>query len=181
MDLLIVHDEFTADIAQQMNAIISTIPDCQARIFSEKEWNDNKAQISSDQHVLFLGNVADGLALRERIQWKFQKLNMQYGWIGKRALVLVDEHTFNKEEITELKNLFEQKKIQYATSGVKVGIMVGAFTILGLIGVGIGAITMAIINKKSASKIYKAEYSYLLDTLLGNQQITFNKFMGIEA
>ena len=96
-------------------------------------------------------------------------------------MVLVDEHTFNKEEITELKNLFEKKKIQYATGGAKVGIMVGAFAILGLIGVGLGAITMAIINSKSASKIYKAEYSYLLDTLLGNQQIAFKNFMGFKA
>lgn len=105
MDLLIVHDEFTADIAQQMNAIIGTMPDCQARIFSEKEWNDNKAQISSDQYVMFLGNVADGLALKDVINWKFQKINMKYGWIGKRALLLVEEHDFKDFEIEELKSL----------------------------------------------------------------------------
>ena len=36
---------------------------------------------------------------------------MKYGWIGKKAVMLVEKHTFNKEEIKELKSMFENHKL----------------------------------------------------------------------
>lgn len=180
MDLTIVHDGTTSEIAQQLNALMSTIPECESRVFSEKDWNDNKANISSENYVLFIGNVADGLALKSIIQWKYEKLNMKYGWIGKKALMIVEKHTFKSNEIKELKEMFENQKVDNINVGANVGILAGSAVLLGLIGVGISAVTLAIINKKNADKIYKAEYGYMINLICGNRRIDFNNFIGIE-
>lgn len=180
MDLVIVHDKSTDDIAQQLNAMISTIPECQSRVLTENDWNANKMQISSEEFVLFIGNVADGLALKPMIQWKYEKINMKYGWIGKKALMLVEKHTFKKEEVEELKTMFENQKVNNIGVGANVGIFAGAAILLGLIGVGISAIALSIINKKNAEKIYKAEYGYMINLLCGVRRIDFNRFIGVE-
>lgn len=181
MNLVIVNDKFTSDIAQQLNAIISTIPECQSRVLSENDWNANKMQISSEEFVLFLGNVEDGIALKPIINWKYEKINMKYGWIGKKALMIVDKHTFKKEEIEELKTMFENQKINNIGVGANVGIFAGAAVLLGLIGVGLSAITMSIINKKNAEKIYKAEYGYMVNLLCNTRKVDFDTFIGIET
>ena len=44
MNLTIVHDSKTSAIARQLNAIISTIPECESRVLTEKDWNGTKAR-----------------------------------------------------------------------------------------------------------------------------------------
>lgn len=180
MDLTIVHDATTSAIAQQLNAIISTIPECESRILTEKNWNDNKATISSENYVLFIGNVPDGVALKPIIKWKYENINMKYGWIGKKALMIVEKHTFKKEELEELKKKLEKEKLNIINTGTNVGILAGAAVLLGLIGIGISAVTLAVINNKNADKIYQAEYGYMINLLCGTRRIDFNNFLGIE-
>ena len=180
IDLIIVHDKFTTDIAQQLNAIMSTIPECESCVLSENNWNGIKTQISSEEYVLFIGNVKDGLALQPLIQWKFEKLNMKYGWFGKKALMLVEKHIFKKEEIEELKNIFEEQKLNNVGVGANIGIFAGAAFLLGLIGIGISTVTMTIINKKNADKIYKCEYGYMINLLCNTQRVDFDNFIGYD-
>lgn len=182
MNLVIVHDDFTSEIAQQLNALISTIPECKSRVLDENTWNANKMQISSEEYVLFIGNVADGLALKDIMQWKFKKINMKYGWIGKKALLLVEKHSFTKDELEQLKDMFEKQELNgNVGAGASVGSVAVAGVLLGLIGVGIAAIAIKVINKKNADKIYKAEYSYMINLLCNAKRVDFNAFTGIEA
>ena len=94
--------------------------------------------------------------------------------------MLVEKHTFKKEEVEELKTMFENQKVNNIGVGANVGIFAGAAILLGLIGVGISAIALSIINKKNAEKIYKAEYGYMINLLCGVRRIDFNRFIGVE-
>ena len=180
MDLVIVHDKSTDDIAQQLNAIISTIPECQSRVLTENDWNANKMQISSEEFVLFIGNVADGLALKPIIQWKYEKINMKYGWIGKKALMLVEKHTFKKEEVEELKTMFNDPKVKTMNSALIHAITIASALLISPIGLAASAAVLTAVNKKNAEKIYKAEYGYMINLLCGVRRIDFNRFIGVE-
>ena len=189
MNLTIVHDSKTSAIARQLNAIISTIPECESRVLTEKDWNGTKATISSENHVLFIGNVVDGIALKPIIKWKYENINMKYGWIGKQALMIVEKHTFKKEELEELKKELEkeQLKLNSINIGTNMGILSGSAFFLALIGLGISSISLGIsgvtwvvINNKNADKIYQAEYGYMINLLCGTKRIDFNNFLGIE-
>lgn len=180
MELTIVHDEKTCEITQQINAIISSIPEYDSCVFTENDWKDNKAKISSENYVLFIGNVKDGIALKPIMKWQYEKINMKYGWIGKQGLLLVEKHKFTSDEIKELKNMFHEQKIHKLNAGATAGIMTGAAILLGLIGIAITSTVLAIINKKEADKIYLAEYGYMINLLFDSKRIDFDKFMGIE-
>jgi hypothetical protein len=180
IDLMIVHDKFTTDIAQQLNAIMSTIPECQSRILSEKDWENIKNQISSEEYVLFLGHVKDGLALQSIVNWQFEKLNMKYGWIGKKGLILVEKQTFNKEDIEELKNMFEKEKVSYMNAWIIRGITIASTVLISPIGFAATAV-LASINKKNSDKIYKAEYGYMINLLCNIRKDDFDTFIGYET
>lgn len=180
IDLIIVHDKFTADVAQQLNAIMSTIPECQSKVLSENDWNDIKAQITSEEYVLFLGHVKDGLALQSIIEWQFEKLNMKYGWLGKKGLMLVDKQTFKKEDIAELKILFEKEKISYMNAWIIRVISIFAAVLISPIGLAATAV-LATLNKKNSDKIYKAEYVYMMNVLCNTRKEDFDRFIGYET
>ncbi len=179
MDLVIVHDKFTEDIAQQLNAIMSTIPECQSRVLTENDWDANKMQISSEEYVLFLGNVKDGLALKPIIQWKYEKLNMKYGWIGKKALLLVEKHTFEKGELETLKSMFENQDVKYMNKWIVRGVTIASSVLISPIGLVASAV-LATINIKNATKIYKAEYGYMINQLCYTKRTDFNEYIGID-
>lgn len=205
MDLTIVHDATTSAIAQQVNAIISTISECESRIFTEKNWNDNKAMISSENYVLFIGNVPDGVALKPIIKWKYENINMKYGWIGKKALMIVEKHIFEKEEFEELKEVFENKKLNKINTRTKMTILGVLASFIGFCGggiasntfkndesekisnwlvlagglVGIASSSIALwFIKKNTDKIYQAEYEYMINLLFGKRIMDFYDFIG---
>ena len=180
IDLIIVHDKFTTDVAQQLNAIMSTIPECQSRILSEKDWNNIKSQISSEEYVLFLGHVKDGLALQTIVKWQYEKLNMKYGWIGKKGLMLVEKQTFKKEDIEELKIMFEKDEVSYMNAWIIRGITIASTVLISPIGFAATAV-LATINKKNSDKIYKAEYGYMINLLCNTRKEDFDHFIGYET
>jgi hypothetical protein len=180
IELIIVHDKFTTDVAQQLNAIMSIIPECQSRILSEKDWDNIKSQISSEEYVLFLGHVKDGLALQSIIKWQFEKLNMKYGWIGKKGLMLVEKQTFKKEDIEELKILFEKEKISYMNAWIIRVITIFSAVLISPLGFAATAV-LATLNKKNADKIYKAEYVYMMNVLCNTRKEDFDRFIGYET
>lgn len=64
-----------------------------AAIFTSKEYKDNLSQIPSSQHILFIGQTKEANEQRKTIPDKFNKLGMHYGWLGKRAVLYVDNST----------------------------------------------------------------------------------------
>jgi len=68
-----------------------------AQVWTEKEYASNAAQISSEQFILFVGNSKLIKEKRHHMQEKYSKYGMNYGWLGKQAVLFVD-HTLSYAE-----------------------------------------------------------------------------------
>ena len=68
-----------------------------AQVWTEKEYNANAPQISSEQYILFIGNSKMMKEKRAFMQGQFSQYGMCYGWLGKQAAVFVD-HVVSIEE-----------------------------------------------------------------------------------
>lgn len=61
-----------------------------AQVWTESEYKSNSAQISSEQYILFIGNTK--LLKEKRLHMKKNgKYGMVYSWLGKQAVIYVDE------------------------------------------------------------------------------------------
>ena len=69
----------------------------EAQVWLEKEYNANSKTISSDQHLLFIGNSKDLKSKREFMNIEFSKYGMKYGSLGKQSFIAVDEVVKRKE------------------------------------------------------------------------------------
>ena len=61
-----------------------------AQVWTEKEYNANAPQISSEQYILFIGNSKMIKDKRTHMIKNFDKYGMKYGWLGKQAVLVVD-------------------------------------------------------------------------------------------
>lgn len=61
-----------------------------AAIYTTKNYKDNLPQIPSTQHILFIGQSSVAKEQSKTIPDLFSKLGMHYGWLGKRAILYVD-------------------------------------------------------------------------------------------
>ena len=71
---------------------IMGIPDgtAVAQVWTEKEYTTNAAQISSEQYILFIGNSRLIKEKRYHMQRLFSEYGLNYGWLGKQAVLFVD-------------------------------------------------------------------------------------------
>ncbi len=107
--LIIVCDEKTEIYANYLRQLISTNDDkdeevvgiadgtVEAAVWTDKEYLANKAQISSNEHILFLGDNKVSKAESSSMIVKFDKYGMQYGWLGKRAMMKIDNEMLSPE------------------------------------------------------------------------------------
>lgn len=61
-----------------------------AQVWTEKEYSGNAAQISSEQYILFIGNSKLIKEKRTYMQRKYSEYGMNYGWLGKQAVLFID-------------------------------------------------------------------------------------------
>ena len=61
-----------------------------AQVWTEKEYSANAAQISSEQYILFVGNSKLIKEKRHHMMQKYSEYGMNYGWLGKQAVLFVD-------------------------------------------------------------------------------------------
>ena len=61
-----------------------------AQVWTEKEYSANAAQISSEQYILFIGNSKLIKEKRHHMLQKYSEHGMNYGWLGKQAVLFVD-------------------------------------------------------------------------------------------
>lgn len=92
-----------------------------AAIYTPKIYKDNLSQIPSSQHILFIGDTKEAVEQRKTISDKFDKLGMHYGWLGKRAVLYVDDTTSewlklkdNKEHYTEFWQFSKSRGMSHA-------------------------------------------------------------------
>ena len=61
-----------------------------AQVWTEKEYTANAAQISSEQYLLFIGNSKLVKEKRHHMLQRYSEYGMNYGWLGKQAVLFVD-------------------------------------------------------------------------------------------
>lgn len=70
-----------------------------AQVWTEKEYASNAAQISSEQYILFIGNSKLIKEKRHHMQKKYSDYGMNYGWLGKQAVLFLNRSlTFSEYE-----------------------------------------------------------------------------------
>lgn len=68
-----------------------------AQVWTEKEYSANSSQISSEQYILFIGNSKLIKEKRSYMMKWFSQFGMQYGWLGKQAVLFVQKIVDMKE------------------------------------------------------------------------------------
>ena len=62
-----------------------------ALVWTEKNYMSNSAQISSEQHILFIGNSKLDKEKRSHMQVYYSQYGMEYSWLGKQAALYVNK------------------------------------------------------------------------------------------
>ena len=86
-----------------------------AQVWTEKEYTANAAQISSEQYLLFVGNSKLIKEKRHHMLQKYSEHGMNYGWLGKQAVLFVD-HILSFSEYT---NFYKLLSNEYAEGSQK--------------------------------------------------------------
>lgn len=79
-----------------------------AQVWTEKEYTANAAQISSEQYLLFVGNSKLIKEKRHHMLQKYSNHGMNYGWLGKQAVLFVD-HILSSSEYEEFYKLLSNE------------------------------------------------------------------------
>lgn len=79
-----------------------------AAIYTTKNYKDNLPQIPSTQHILFIGQTSVAKEQSKTIPDIFNKLGMHYGWLGKRAVLYVDDTTSNWIKLKDKKEHYTE-------------------------------------------------------------------------
>lgn len=90
-----------------------------AQVWTEKEYVANAVQISSEQYILFIGNSKLFQDKRMHMPIMYSEYGMQYAWLGKQAVLFVDQvvslddydnfFNFAKEHQPQFEKLVEKK------------------------------------------------------------------------
>ena len=108
--LIIVTDEKNKPYANYLMALVSAKDDkegevvgvvdgsVEAVVWSEKAFADNEPTLSSNAHVLFIGDTKLSKSQRGGFSVKFDDFGLKYGWLGKRAVMYVDRVIGNVDE-----------------------------------------------------------------------------------
>lgn len=72
-----------------------------AAIWTEKQYKDSLATITSDTHILFIGDSKLVQSQAQNVKVKFDKFGMRYGWLGKRAVMYVENKMLSSTEYAD--------------------------------------------------------------------------------
>lgn len=128
-ELMIVCDEKLREYANYLTALVGERDDVEgsivgtkdgtvsAAIYSPKQYLDTLPKITSNTHILFIGTFKEAKEQIKNVDLKFNKYGMHYGWLGKRAVMYIDDNILKKGEYEEflLFGKSYQKKFEKAT------------------------------------------------------------------
>lgn len=187
--LIIVCDKETEKYANYLRQLISSNDDTEEKIvgikdgsvsvsvWPEKEYADNKINIDSSEHILFIGNNKIAKDERSTMKEKYSDYGCKYSWLGKRGCLSVTRSIKTKKKyknfIEECKN-FEYTVDNPAGLGSKIfgaGVASGssALMVLTIISPVIAAATVATtaaiggaVSLFERSKIIDQQYRFLI-------------------
>ena len=159
--LIIVCDEKTVSTANYLIQLISLKDDTEnsvvgikdgsvdAVIWLEKDFIANQSTLSSNAHILFIGDSKGAKAQRTGIIEKHNAHGMFYGWLGKRAVMYVDKPAIKQKDYAAFQEYAKKFKDKIETLVTKLdaegmiqeAAIAGALLVwLGPIGGGIEAV-----------------------------------------
>jgi len=108
---IIVHRANESEYAHLLTNFISEFTEYEVAEWEEKEWNANKATTSSSQKVIFLGGSKAAQERYHGMDWKHNRFNMKYGWLGNQCVVVAASLTGN--EIQDFGEYYKRKAAEY--------------------------------------------------------------------
>lgn len=143
-----------------------------AAIYTTKNYKDNLPQIPSTQHILFIGRSPLVKEQNKTISEQFNKMGMHYGWLGKRAVLYVDNSTAGewlklkdkKEHYTEFWQFSKERGMVHTYALEEYAKAVGNWktVVAALVNVGIGAGKVAIDRSKTVEEVRAQQYRTLI-------------------
>ena len=171
--------------------IIGAFDGVDAVLWEEKHYMANEPTIPSSQPIIFIGETKTASMILDSIQeWKYEKLNMNYGWIGNKAVIFVNNKHLSQDEINTFKeltntqkediekgNFFKEWSDKITNADMKdklIGLAVVSFFSAPLAAAGV---VYTFIKKKiDANQIHKEQYEYLVNEFIANGS---REFIGI--
>ena len=189
--LIIVCDNKTEEYANLLRQLISSKDDTENEVVGiedgtvgvvvwlEKEYRNNMATISSNEHILFLGNgEVSKKEFNSSMKMYYDQFGMTYGWLGNRGVLRVtteidDEEEYNKFvelysnfnldfEAIEFKN-FRETVAGMTAGGLAAGLAAGIVGVAGAAaGAGAGIIGSKVVSVNRQKKIKQQQYHTLV-------------------
>ena len=115
--IIIVCDKKTEQYANYLRQLISANDDnfgmVEAAVWLEKDYLANKATVSSSEHVLFVGDNNASKSESSSMIVKYEKYGMKYGWLGKRAMMKVEDAMLSYDDYDEFFMYCQGYKLQF--------------------------------------------------------------------
>lgn len=123
-ELIIVCDESLMEYANYLMALISQNNDkdgtVSAAIWPPKVYKDTLPKITSNTHILFIGSFKEAKEQRKNVNSKFNKYGMHFGWLGKRAVMYVDDKMLKKDEYDHFLQFCRNYKEEFEKATVNI-------------------------------------------------------------
>ena len=124
--LSIVCDNKTEEYANLLRQLISSKDDTENEVVGiedgtvgvvvwlEKEYRDNMATISSNEHILFLGNgEVSKKEFNSSMKMYYDQFGMTYGWLGNRGVLRVTTEIDDEEEYNKFVELYSNFNLDF--------------------------------------------------------------------
>lgn len=124
--LIIVCDNKTEEYANLLRQLISSKDDTENEVVGiedgtvgvvvwlEKEYRDNMATISSNEHILFLGNgEVSKKECNSSMKMYYDQFGMTYGWLGNRGVLRVTTEIDDEEEYNKFVELYSNFNLDF--------------------------------------------------------------------
>ena len=123
--LIIVCDDNTVGYANYLRQLVSANDDeddvivgtkddaIKVSVWLEQNYLNNMSTISSNEHVLFIGENQASKNEISSMHVKFDKYGMKYGWLGKRGMMIISKTIDNPEDYNEFIELCRNYKTEF--------------------------------------------------------------------
>ena len=199
-NLIIVCDEKRREFADYLSQLISMEDDTEnstvgvkdgtvaAQVWGEKEYKANSATISSNQHILFIGNSKLIQDKGSHMKTMFSNFGIKYGWLGKQGAISVEKtvpsdkyeefiifgKTYEKniEKLVDKKTTAKEKTVMGAAGAAGAAVAIaGPIALVPMVGIPL--VKKIQVDAKIKKQMYScAVMKFYLEDL--------NKFLGLE-
>lgn len=139
-------------------------------VMKEEQWIIHHHELLPNSHVLFVGPVNVVSWLPEQMTTKFEKYGIRYGWIGRRASLIVNEKTLKNHALYD-QFLKELKELCSAEDLIRSPKRLDALQLIGMLCV---ALLVPFGSVLVGGKLIKDWYSN--DLFVKKQQYVFGIF-----